>query len=1751
MSQLLLSELTALSSESKRKLPEVKAASDAALAAIRSDERSLLRDCRENSKAEEDILLKPIILACSAKSTSAKVISLAVGLLQRIIGIKAVREDYNHLKTIIDILTNVVSSRADIDVHLKALQVVSSLLSNYHSIHNKLLSSTLNLCFRLQDSRIAVVSSTAAATLRQAVMIIFEKVREEDKLSSGGAGLPSPSPVQIPGLDNISLLPCSRDAYFVITDLNALANGEEAPFLSLSSLPRTFTLELIESILTDHAQLFRSDAHPELLFCLRQSTCPLLIKAFNEQAVFPTTLRLMRLLFVLLRQFSAELVVEVEVLMSILLRCVSSSRKTSSNTGGRLSTDTLPTWQRVLAMEATRSLCADGVLLRNLWKWFDSKPNSARVLTDLVDTLHQLATENPAVTGKAELAYQMSDAPQRDSSHLRRPSSEKSYSSIYGAAAGVANAAISGFSNVTDSSTGLSQTSVPGIQLIDQLDKSEAPQPPTSYIYLLALQSLVYLAQSLAAYVLPVYSRFVNSRPKDSPRAPPALDFSFLTEEEKVEMVAVREMLQQCWAPMLHSFTFFLASKCDDILFAEVLIALRNFTNATGVLGLDSPRDALVATLARFAIPRSVIAKLVSLRGKPASSTQEEVECTLSERNAACLKVVTQIAYYLSGSLGTHWRDVLETLCDAEFVLRKGGNRKRSRSISLDEPPQSPSISSYQPKASMASVSALSTIPPGFNSASTTEASTGRPMALSYIDSETLLAEVARVFENTCALGDEAFFHFVETLCELDADSIGLIKASGKGSSLDKNNAGMLVNRSFPLSSLATVAMLNVERLTSSEKELGWERLTRHLLSICSSSLRPSLRLQAADVLDTFLNAALQIRSNNDVAVVQQRALEAIMEQSILEEKRHVAADVDVRRLGLETLLGMLEVHGHSLVLGWEMIFRLCAAAVANVPAGLELNGETASFRSTTVMVKVAFTSLQLVCSDLLSKLDLEQLEECVKTLTLFSKQKEDVNVALTANGTLWAVTAEISARSDEAASRTDPEKITDLWIYVLKSVLDLTHDDRLEVRNGATSILFNILEQYGSRLSRDVWTASIMNEILFPLLDDLNDQCLLDVVGVDEESDRRASAMGVLASSRKQWEESRILALTCTGKIIRQSFIEKLVHAGPTFERLLTILCDAFVQGPNTVSHASIRALHSILQVQVPKEKEELLQAWQMAWQTWTSVGDQLGQSKTLYSQATLLTYIQTLDPLYRLLGNDYLEEDQIKRLLSCLKATLTYEKAKEKISDADRLSHLQSAILSSVEKLQVTPSIASMIIQDLAEYSALAFSGSTQATYLSLNRKSTVLLFDFYAKWSDERATYQSGAVGQIFAALMIPLKLRYDCPRGKEVDAIWKESLRIFCKCASLCCAKMDAMHLDCDIPNDTKSAIWTSILHVVGAALGADCSAILEWSLVRQQEEQVFDLILLGCIECDIWPYLGINYVPESSISELAKSLSSCSQIYNIDYNNQDAEVRAAEATKENDLTGTKAEENEKNELIVTEDEIVAPIEGVPRETFAYWCLDLLLMMSSKGAEAPTSGKEESSRQRTAAIFIPQLTKRITVTVSRYVSEARLRATIPTSRLKVEEINYILHQLDSLILWESTFLVAQGSLPLQEYLSGCQYPQSRDIASTTDCSPLGSTGRAILSSSKGLLYHIYPLLCDLIFFVSPQAGAATCGSSVDFLVPIHIPLGFSSGTIGGQMIKGEEKQKQLHDPRVLARKLLKQIGREWNFSEAMAA
>lgn len=128
----------------------------------------------------------------------------------------------------------------------------------YHPFHILNSFKALLLCFKLQESRIAVVSSTAAATLRQLLMFVVDKMVNEDRLSESDDTPPfTLTEITLPNGTTKSVGPSSKDTFSVFEDLCLLANSEKPHFLRLESLHKTFALELVESVLTNYHDLFR------------------------------------------------------------------------------------------------------------------------------------------------------------------------------------------------------------------------------------------------------------------------------------------------------------------------------------------------------------------------------------------------------------------------------------------------------------------------------------------------------------------------------------------------------------------------------------------------------------------------------------------------------------------------------------------------------------------------------------------------------------------------------------------------------------------------------------------------------------------------------------------------------------------------------------------------------------------------------------------------------------------------------------------------------------------------------------------------------------------------------------------------------------------------------------------------------------------------------------------------------------------------------------------------------------------------------------------------------------------------------------------------------------------------------------------------------------------------------------------------------------------------------------------------------
>ncbi|KAJ9476619.1 Protein MON2 [Pseudozyma hubeiensis] len=1688
MAQLLTSELTSLGAEARRKHPEIKQAADAALVRLKSDADGFLASSRNDDCPPTDHpLLRPILLSCETKLP--KLISLAMALLQRILLQRLVPD--KGVPTIVNILNKLLTppSRSDVDVQLKILQIASALLSSYPNLHNADLSNTLMLGFKLHEgSKVAVVSSTAAATLRQSVMAVFDKVKDEDAvldgIKGGGEDAAALAPLAAMSVDlpqgAVTLFPSSRDAYLVFSDLCSLANAEPAAFLSLDSLSKTFSLELIESVLSNHQRLFasagptslQSSSHPELLYLLRSKVCPLLIKSLSEPPAFPIHLRLMRLLFLLLRQFSSDLVLEVEILLSILLRTINPSAQELAAHGGSQP----PLWQQVLALEVLRSLCSDDVFLRNLWLWYDSgtagtdanesSKATIPVFSKLVETLQNVLLQGERLFAQ-EPSMQNTSEDQQAPDSLRtsrvRPSADRSFSGFYEAAAGVASAAMSGMygSSGTVGTESLSSTSSPAIQIIDQLDKTEAPvvaSPalPKTYPQLLALQSCHLLTQSMALYALPLYSEFVNSRDKDAAPAPPAMqdaDVGALTNSaERDGLRLTRAMLRSSALPLSQVFTRHLRIKCSDAVFEESLLALRNLTNVVGALDLVHERDAVLTRFITLAVPGWDAAS-------PYAVLFAQGDGPISTRNLACLKAYVQVAYYLSGALGPFWFPVLSGLCSAQASLvplnaSTGARDESDQTDDADTSRNGRATLSTLTHSSMASLDTRS----GRSQLQLLNATDLQP--------DRLQALIQSVFENTNSLEDTAFVHFVSALCRLSSETLlastaiprsanaGGAAATPRGSGTrhrPSSSADDSQTVFYPITCLDLVSSLNMRRICRAPADRGWQVIATHLIETLSNPALPHRwRTQALQVASRLASGAMsnaaEMSDEGEKLRLQKQAMQSLSSAGVLEGRRATLTDMELRTSAVEHLYKILETFGHSLVHGWDTIFVICSATCKDDKRSTDtIPPSSASAQKAQLsLIKAGFSCLQLVCSDFLSALDANQIRRCCACLNDFGSQGLDVNVALTANGCLWGVTAEMAARAKKRSAESSAAIVADdaqpLWLFLLQCLLSISQSPRSEVRNGAISNLFRVLQQYGDMLKSAAWQ-EIVDTIIFPLINVLGAsirQLESSNDGSKAEEDRKAQLMGALPSELKQWQESESLALTQFGEVVRAYLPTKLVYSSAfeeTWARLLDLTTDTFLRGPADLSQASIKCFTSSVSAEVDggahmedSARASIQHAWHKAWQSWLAIGDHIrsaasrqpdaGQAKAEgiiegsapsslhFTQKNLLAYIQAFPPIHRVLRTRF-DHQQVEALLSCLKACVSYPHSPDHMSDRASLSTVQEAARATARSVADVKDVPALILSDLSECICLAYSGAAlepskdkkTPTFIALSRASIEEAFGVFVKHEDDLSIYRGGAFESLLSALMIPIKLKYDCPdqpnassktdRKADARPIWQAATLTLCRMLSRCCPKLCGRTGSDGLDTETAERMWTKIVDAVQAAVLADSSPAGSLPRELKDKDELFGLFLLCTIERHVLPYLGEEDVPEHLIERVGRTLTLGSRLYTFE--------------TQTDTDGQSGRVDDPSETT--------------NERFAYWCFDLLFLACSFGFGNGAAGAERY--QRVATVLLPHLTSRCQDTLLSYARDVQIRGMIPMQRIRQEELNYILQRYLELRLWPGTF------------------------------------------------------------------------------------------------------------------------------------
>src|SRR5258708_9464387 len=432
---------------------------------------------------------------------------------------------------------------------------------------------------------------------------------------------------------------------------------------------------------------------------------------------------------------------------------------------------------------------------------------------------------------------------------------------------------------------------------------------------------------------------------------------------------------------------------------------------------------------------------------------------------------------------------------------------------------------------------------------------------------------------------------------------------------------------------------------------------------------------------------------------MQQRMFDALSEQVIFEPPQFSSTVTEVRRLGLECLHEILQFSAHTLVTGWETIFKILSSACVPSSNSPSLSPRSRSdqseasarprlflpsplFKPNISLLRIAFQSLTLVC-DSIDTLSPDNLRLCVTTLGQFGTQT-DTNMALTAAESLmWGVSDSIQSK------RKDSEKepiYSNLWMFLLSELLRLCADHRTEVRNGSIQTLFRSLQLYGATLSPEMWT-ECLDTIIFALFDSLSSS-----IGKLHAESVASSNVVAPTSTPKEWFDTKSLAFQLVGSVFSEflvSHIIRLASFTDIWQRFVTHVTQAALSDDRSVATAALRSLESSIsasRTEEPDLEEISRAARETAWSSLEAVGSAVanrrGTSEALptevgaalppFSQASLLALADVIRILYVFNGDQW-ELGRLRQMMFILKGIMTYTKSPEYRPDVDKLTPVQ----------------------------------------------------------------------------------------------------------------------------------------------------------------------------------------------------------------------------------------------------------------------------------------------------------------------------------------------------------------------------------------------------------------------------------------------------------------------------------------------
>uniref|UniRef100_A0A8C9T1Y4 Protein MON2 homolog n=1 Tax=Scleropages formosus TaxID=113540 RepID=A0A8C9T1Y4_SCLFO len=1595
-------DLRSLSMECKKKFPPVKEAAESGIVKIKTiaaRNTDILAALKEHSSE----VVQPFLMGCGTKEP--KITQLCLAAIQRLMSHEVVSEAA--AGNIINMLWQLMENGLE---ELKLLQTVLVLLTTNTVVHDEVLSKAIVLCFRLHFTKDNITNNTAAATVRQVVTVVFERMVAEDERYKGVED----QPPLVQGNSNrrsiSTLRPSAKDAYMLFQDLCQLVNAD-APYwlVGMTEMTRTFGLELLESVLNDFPGVFLQ--HQEFSFLLKERVCPLVIKLFSpnikfrqgggstappsapvEKPYFPICMRLLRVVSVLVKHYYSLLVTECEIFLSLLVKFLDGEK---------------PQWLRAVAVESIHRLCAQPHLLRSFCQSYDMKPHSTKVFRDIVNALGSFI-QSLFVTPSSGLLAPGS---------LNPISSSSQGGPGTGCAAGGTISAQAAF-EYRGTWIPLVTVSVQGsvkATYLEMLDKVEPPSIPEGYALSVAFSALLDLVRGITSMIeRELTEEEVEEEAEELSEGIP-IGWTFLELCHCVlsgPRLVWEEMVNACWCGLLAALSLLLDASTDETATESILKAELTMASLCGRLGLVTPRDAFITAVCKASLPPhyalTVLSssaaclsnKSYSIQGQnvqmisPSSESHQQVVAVgqplaaqpqgtvvLTAKNIQCMRTLLNLAHCHGAVLGTSWQLVLATLQHLVWILGlkpgSGGALKPGRAVE------------------------------GPSTVLTTAVMTDLPVISNIL---------SRLFESSQYLDDVSLHHLINALCSLSLEAMEMAYGNNKEPSL------------FAVAKLLETGLVNMDRI-----EILWRPLTGHLLEVCQ---HPNSRMRewGAEALTSLIKAGLAYK--HEPPLSQNQRLQLLLLNPLRELSDIVHPDI--RQKQLESVLQILQSQGDSLGPGWPLVLGVIGAIQDGTTMCLQLIvvDVAGSFGLQNQELNISLTSIGLLwnISDYFFQRAEAIEQELNREEVLLERQAEEKGMALN--------------RPFHPAPPFDC-----LWLCLYAKLGELCVDPRPAVRKSAGQTLFSTVTAHGALLQPPTWH-TVVWKVLFHLLDSVRKSSTT----ADKEKIESGGGNILIHHSRdtaeKQWAETWVLTLAGVARIFntRRRLLQSLGDFCKAWEVLLDHIQSAALSKNNEVSLAALKSFQEILQIVTPVKDSERLDAlgmpaladpmsapgpgrplprsdslaerlarydgmeqqlnlplgdeledsalWWAAWNTWYRTGIEStrppGPAQRLAfvpSQPFLTALVQIFPALYQHIKTGFSMED-LGKLGVILHGAVSVPIS----SDASPfilpsyteavLTSLQEAVLTALDVLQkaicvgpenmqtMYPAIFQQLLR-FVEFSCkppqygkletkhVANAKYNQAEWVALNyvpfaERSLEVVVELYQKTACHKAVVSEKVLQNIIKTLRIPLGLKYACPS----ESTWKLAVSSLLKVLSvgLPVARQHASSGKFD-------TMWPELANAFEDFLFTKSTPPDNLSVQEFQKNESIDVEVVQLISTEILPFA--NFIPKEFVGQIMTMLNKGS------IHSQSSSFTEAE------------------------------IDIRLREQFSKACFETLLQFSFNSKAATP---QEGYISRMALSVLLQRSQDV---LRRYVEDERLSGRCPLPRQQVTEIIFVLKAISTLM------------------------------------------------------------------------------------------------------------------------------------------